>query len=185
MPDQGVRSHLSALTCARHRNEGGWDGRLADLCRRAVWHPPLPCRASPPQGGEITRVRTFLPRLYRFAELRGQLFGEAGKPSQSPPCGGDARQGQRGVCTAHPPRHSFWTFDEAEMREACSGYIAGASSSRHRNRGRACRTLSRPFAWAQGVRRCNRFTGSIAAAFGGTAAHPPAIPRSSASSAFR
>ncbi|TAT77439.1 hypothetical protein ELI54_04025 [Rhizobium ruizarguesonis] len=50
---------------------------------------------------------------------------------------------------------------------------------------RICRTVSRPFASAQGVRRCNRFTGSIAAACGGTAAHPPAIPSSSASSAFR
>ncbi len=55
-------------------------------------HPPLSCPTSPPQGGRSTRGGLSI--------LRNVFdWGKPVRPSNLPPCGGDARQG-RGGCVA-------------------------------------------------------------------------------------
>ncbi|QCL87975.1 hypothetical protein YA62_001045 [Agrobacterium sp. LC34] len=64
-----------------------------------VAYPPLPCRASPPQGGrsvcgDVSAISMLENRaaVIRLADL--------------PPCGGDARQGRGGysaACTGNVP----------------------------------------------------------------------------------
>ena len=52
-------------------------------------HPPLPCRTSPPQGGRSTRGALSI--------LRNAFdWRVPARPSDLPPCGGDARQGRGG-----------------------------------------------------------------------------------------
>ncbi|RYB97021.1 hypothetical protein EUU22_23775 [Ciceribacter ferrooxidans] len=69
-------------------------------------HPPLPCRASPPQGGRsIGGDRRALPLLSPLVgemsrtDRGGYAFavGARHRPQPVlPPCGGDARQGRGG-----------------------------------------------------------------------------------------
>jgi hypothetical protein len=56
-------------------------------------NPPLPSRASPPQGGRSTGGE----RVVSYARL---VKGEALPQFNLPPCGGDARQGRGGYASA-------------------------------------------------------------------------------------
>ncbi|TAZ08418.1 hypothetical protein ELH78_03740 [Rhizobium leguminosarum] len=93
----------------------------------------------------------------------------------SPPVGEMPGRAEGGATRHALRRHSFFGGLE-EGAAACSGTVWAVESAA---------PSPGPSLWAQGVRNCNRFTGSIAAACGGTVAHPPAIPSSSASSAFK
>ncbi|QDG91410.1 hypothetical protein NIBR502774_02085 [Rhizobium sp. NIBRBAC000502774] len=68
-------------------------------------HPPLPCRASPPQGWRSTRGG--VPPISTFENEAGVAH-----LADLPPCGGDARQGRGGEAagteakTALPLAHS-------------------------------------------------------------------------------
>ncbi|MDH7809763.1 hypothetical protein P3T33_004923 [Rhizobium sp. AN67] len=58
-------------------------------------YPPLPCRASPPQGGrEIGKRR---PRCAISTVKKGETLPRVDLPT----CGGDARQGRGGVSRTH------------------------------------------------------------------------------------
>ncbi len=75
---------------------GGW-GIDAACAMRAWLYPPLPCRASLPQGGRLDGGAGF-PLLMPSQNMTTSE-GNASAPCESPPCGGDVRQ-DRGGCPA-------------------------------------------------------------------------------------
>ncbi|EJJ28450.1 hypothetical protein PMI11_03359 [Rhizobium sp. CF142] len=71
----------------------------------AVWHPPLSCRTSPPQGGRLAGGAGF-PKQSALQTARRQRCAKARPLADLPTCGGDVRQDRGGCPTARSQSHS-------------------------------------------------------------------------------
>ncbi|RWM28641.1 MAG: hypothetical protein E5Y01_32480 [Mesorhizobium sp.] len=88
------------------------------LFRRDPSHPPLPCRASPPQGGRsaVSAPRSLLPR-WRLAKAVERSISPLAGEMAGRPEGGAVPPHQR-VCTANP--HSLAYGQIAPFLAGCS-----------------------------------------------------------------
>ncbi len=83
-------------------------------------NPPLPCRASPPQGGRLRLYRCLAP-VANVAE-RARSVASANLP----PCRGDARQGRGGL-----PRDSVktqFTLERLDRRAQAMGTVSNIAA---------------------------------------------------------